>query len=106
MEGSALWFRAGGPWTGLGTTLGWGRLCTLPGTMPPIFVHGTDEVQMGKHSENALLTLFGSWQPSQWDRGSFQDDPAVGWCQISGEVIFTLGGGGRQVMFRLFSRMG
>lgn len=61
---------------------------------------------MGKHSENALLTLVGSRQPSQWDRGSFQDDRAVGRCQISDEVIFTLGGGGWQVMFRLFSRMG
>lgn len=90
----------------LGTTLGSGPLCTLPGTMPQIFVHGTDDVQMGKHSENVLLTLPGSWQPSQWDRGSFQDDLAEGRCQISDKVIFTLGGGGRQVMFRLFSRMG
>lgn len=49
---------------------------------------------MGKHSENALLTLVGSRKPSQWDRGSFQDDRAVGRCQISDEVIFTLGGGG------------
>lgn len=56
---------------------------------------------MGKHSENALLTPSGPWQASQWDRGSFQDDLAEGRCQISDKVIFTLGGGGRQVVFRL-----
>lgn len=77
-----LWFRTGGPWTGLGTSLGLGPLCTSPVTTPPVCVPESDGTGMGKHSGNAL-SLCGA--------GGVLLRTGEGRCQISDKVIFTLG---------------